>query len=228
MSTIIVACNTIADELNLAIRTTATPHPVYWIDSKLHTKPEKLREQIQGSLDRISNVSTILLAFGFCGAGLAGVRSTTSRLILPRVEDCISLLLGSEQIRRQVSRETASYYLTRGWIESENNIGDQCDYCTRKFGPDRGLRIMKEMLKHYRHLTLIDTGAYDITSYGRKIGELAAKLGLTDKIITGSQRLLQKLLTGPWDEEFVLVDPGREIGREDFLGQYEDAMVGQV
>ncbi len=163
MSAIIIACNTIADEINLAIKTTGVTHPVLWIDSKLHTKPEKLKEEIQAAISRISNVSTIILAFGFCGNALIGIKSEHARLVFPRTEDCISMLLGSEQRRRALSSETCSYFLTRGWLESENNLADEYAYCVRKFGPQRALKVMRAILKNYRHLTLIDTGAYDIT-----------------------------------------------------------------
>ena len=228
MSSIIVACNTIADELNLAIRATGVTHPVLWIDSKLHTKPEKLKEQIQGAISRISNVSTIILAFGYCGNALVGIKSEHARLIFPKMEDCISLLLGSTERRRTLSKETASYYLTRGWLESENNIAEEYAYCVRKFGPERALKLMRVMLKHYQHLTLIDTGAYDITPLRLKTEDLAATLGLCHKVVEGSQRLFHKLLAGPWDEEFAQVEPGQEITLDSLLEWYRQEQAGQV
>ncbi len=218
MSTIIVACHTIEDELNLAIRSTGVTHPVYWIDSRLHVKPENLKEQVQAAITRLSNVSTILLAFGYCGTGLVGISSQTARLILPRVEDCISLLLGSQQLRERLSRETRSYWLTRGWIESENNFWDEYNYCVRRFGPERGLKVMRAMLKGYRHLTLINTGAYDVAPYQEKTEHFAATLGLACQTIKGSQRLFHKLLLGPWDDEFVIAEAGQEIALDGLLG----------
>ena len=228
MSSIIVACNTIADELNLAIRATGVTHPVLWIDSKLHTKPEKLKEQIQGAISRISNVSTIILAFGYCGNALVGIKSERARLIFPKMEDCISLLLGSTERRRTLSKETASYYLTRGWLESENNIAEEYAYCVRKFGPERALKLMRVMLKHYQHLTLIDTGAYDITPLRLKTEDLAATLGLCHKVVEGSPRLFHKLLAGPWDEEIAQVEPGQEITLDSLLEWYRQEHAGQV
>jgi hypothetical protein len=228
MSTIIVACNTIADELNLAIQATGVTHPVLWIDSKLHTKPEKLKEHIQGAISRISNVSTIILVFGYCGNALVGIRSEHARIIFPIIEDCISLLLGSTEMRRALSKETASYFLTRGWLESETNLADEYAYCVRKFGPERALKVMRAMLKHYRHLTLVDTGAYDIASLQRRTEELAATLGLCHKVVKGSQRLFHKLLMGPWDEEFAQVEPGQEITLDTLLQGYQQGQTGQV
>jgi hypothetical protein len=228
MSMIIVACNTIADELNLAIRATGVTHPVLWIDSKLHTRPEKLREEIQGAISRISNVSTIILAFGYCGNALVGIKSEKARLVFPKTEDCISLLLGSTERRRALSKETCSYYLTRGWLESENNLEGEYAYCVRKFGPDRALRLMRSILKNYRHLTLIDTGAYDIGPLKPRTEELAATLGLCHKVVEGSHRLFHKLLAGPWDEEFVQVEPGEEITLDSLLEWYRQEQTGQL
>ena len=228
MSTIIIACNTIADEFNLAIQATGVTHPVLWIDSKLHTKPEKLKEQIQAAISRISNVSTIILAFGYCGNALVGIKSETARLIFPKAEDCISLLLGSTERRRALSKETCSYYLTRGWLESENNLEGEYAYCVRKFGPERALKLMRTMLKNYQHLTLIDTGAYDITPLKPRTEELAATLGLCHKVVEGSQRFLHKLLTGPWDEEFVQVGPGQKITLDSLLESYAQGQAGQL
>ena len=225
MSAVIVACHTIEDELNLAIRETHVIYPVFWIDSKLHVKPENLREQVQGTISRITNVSAILLAFGCCGTGLVGIKSETAQLILPKVEDCISLLLGSEERRRTMARESASYFLTRGWLESENNLQTEYDYCMRKFGPERTVRVMRTMLKHYRHLTLIDTGGYNIDLYRRRTEELATTLGLSHQVVEGSQRFFRKLLLGPWDEEFIIARPGESITLDALL---ESNMQGQT
>jgi hypothetical protein len=87
---------------------------------------------------------------------------------------------------------------------------------------------MRAMLKHYRHLTLIDTGAYDIMPLQRKTEELATTLGLCHKIVEGSQRLFHKLLTGPWDEEFVQAEPGQEITLDSLLDSYRQGQTGQL
>jgi hypothetical protein len=221
MSTVIVACRTIADEVNLAIRAAEVHHPVFWIDSKLHVKPEELKRQVQATIDRIDNVSTIILGFGLCGNGLAGIRSETARLVLPKAEDCISLLLGSQEARTLLSRDAPRYFFTRGWLESENNIADEYDYCCRKYGLERAVKLMQVMLKHYRYLTFIDTGGYDITPYTNRTEKLAEILGLSHQILKGSQRFLEKLLTGPWDDEFFIANPGEVTAVEQFSGWCE-------
>ncbi len=227
-SRVLIACHTIEDELNLAIRATGFPHPVFWVDSKLHIKPEKLKAEIQAAIDRIGNVSTMILAFGCCGNALVGIKSATARLVFPKVEDCISLLLGSAERRQALSKETSSYWLTRGWIESENNIAHEYEYSVRRFGAERALKLMRTMLKNYRHLSLIDTGAYDIARCRVTTERLAETLALKHIVVKGSQRFLEKLLTGPWDDEFVEVAPGQEITMECFLKWHKEEQVGQV
>ena len=37
----------------------------------------------------------ILLGYGLCGNGLAGVTARHTRLVLPRAHDCIGILMGS-------------------------------------------------------------------------------------------------------------------------------------
>jgi len=211
MSTIVLACRTIAHELTMAVEKTGVSFPVYWIDSKLHVKPENLKAQVQATIDRISNVDTIFLSFGLCGNSLVGVGSEDARLILPRVEDCISLLLGSQERRAGLARRAARYYFTRGWLESENNIADEYEYCVRKFGPIRGVKIMQAMLKNYQYLSFIETGGYDIVPYVKRIRDLARKLGLGHQVLKGSPRFFEKLLTGPWDGEFIVTEPGDRI-----------------
>jgi hypothetical protein len=113
-------------------------------------------------------------------------------------------------------------------MESENNLADEYAYCVRKFGHERALKLMRTMLKNYRHLTLIDTGAYDIAPFKPRTEELAATLGLCHKVVEGSQRLFHKLLTGPWDEEFVQMEPGQEITLDSLLEWYRQEQTGQL
>ena len=94
MSTVLIACNTIRDELEKAARETEFRHPIVWIESGLHLFPASLRRRLQEELDRLHDVERVLLAFGFCGNSVIGLASRDYELIFPRVDDCITLLLG--------------------------------------------------------------------------------------------------------------------------------------
>lgn len=211
MNTAILACNTIADELASAMNKTASTYPIHWIDSKLHIKPERLKEELQSKIDGIQDAETIILAFGLCGNGLLGLTSRNARLVIPRTEDCISLLLGSQKRRTALMSDAPRYYLTKGWLESPNSIAEEYQYCVNRFGRQKGLNLMRTMLKEYRYFTFVETYCYDSSPYIAKSKSLARKLGMAHQIIDGSDRFFKKLLSGPWDDEFIILQPGQSI-----------------
>ena len=106
MTTAVIACKTMEDELNWAMERTGSDYPVFWLEQGLHNVPKKLLDAVQTALDA-AGTERVLLAMGFCGNALVGLRVPAVELIVPRVDDCISLLLGSVK-RRLVSRHHSS------------------------------------------------------------------------------------------------------------------------
>ncbi|MHB8075859.1 DUF1638 domain-containing protein [Desulfosporosinus fructosivorans] len=217
MGTIIVACQTIRDEVNLAIAETRVNYPVLWIESGLHNFPDRLGQKIQKEIDRIENVQTILLAFGYCGNSLLGMSSSRAQLIIPRVDDCISLLLGSYERRQTLDKEVGTYFLTKGWLENEQNLLTEYERCVVKYGKEKALKVMKMMLNNYHRLMVIDTQAYQSEGILIKTKRFADALGLSHEKIDGSSRLLKKLLTGPWDAEFAIIQAGEKVTLEHMI-----------
>lgn len=216
MSAVIVACQTISDEVNKVLAETGIKYPVIWIESGLHNYPEMLKKKLQEQVGRIANVENIILAFGSCGNSLLGLASPNARLIVPRVDDCISLLLGSVARRVLLTRKVGTYFLTRGWMVYENNIVREYERCVERYGEERARRVMKSIMGHYRRLMLIGTSAYPLGEYLEKSRAFAALLGLEHEVVSGSLEYLRKLFTGPWDDDFVVLPPGRALTLEDF------------
>lgn len=224
MGAVIIACNTIKDEVNKVIEEEGIDYPVIWIESGLHNFPDKLREKLQEQINKISNVENIILAYGYCGNALLGVYSDNAKLIIPRVDDCISLLLGSYQKREALSNELGSYFLTRGWIENEQNIIKEYERSLDRYGEEQADRVMKIMLEHYKRLILIDTGAYSLDDKCfEKSFALAKRMGLRYQIEPGSLNLLKKLLTGPWDDDFVVLQSGTALSMNNFRMDLTDS-----
>ncbi len=159
MNTAIVCCKTIYAELELAMAETGCDYPIILIESGLHNYPEKLRTRLQEALDHAEGYDRILLAFGTCGNSVAGLRTGKFELILPLVDDCITLLLGSSDIKRQYER---TYFLTKGWLDGEQNIWWEYQYAIKKYGEETGKSIYAAALNQYRNLGILDTGAYSI------------------------------------------------------------------
>lgn len=212
MSTLIITCQTIKREVNLAISQTGVDYPVLFVDSGLHNYPDKLHKAIQDQIDKIDNVDTILMAFGYCGNGLLGIKSLTARLVIPRADDCITLMLGSHETRKKIQKEAGTYFLTKGWLDYERNIITEYNGCVARYGQERALRVMKTMLCHYRRLMVIDTKAYELDEVLNTTKSFAETIGMRHEQYVGSMRFIQKLMTGPWNtEEFIILEPGQEL-----------------
>lgn len=218
MKTLIIACNTIVEELNMACIEVKCEYPILWIESGLHTQPCCLKKRLQGVLNSISNVDQVLLAFGFCGNSSFDLKPPSYKMIFPKVDDCISLLLGSREKRNDVSGEMSTYFLTKGWLNYERNIWVEYQQAVRQYGQIRADRIFHLILGHYKRLGVIDTGAYNFNDIVEKTNIIADVLKLKHQVIPGTLRYIKKLLTGPWDEEFVVINPGQTVTVEDMCG----------
>jgi hypothetical protein len=207
MTTQIIACRTIADELELARRETGCDLLVRWVDSGLHNRPDRLRTALQQALDEVTGTERVLMAFGFCGNAVVGLATGDFELVVPRVDDCISLMLGSTTRRQAISDEKGTYFLTRGYLEHESNIWSEYQAFAAKRGKALADSIYATLLEHYRRLGIIDTGAYELEPFVECTGPIAETFHLEREVLPGTTRYLQKLLTGPWDDEFIVVGP---------------------
>lgn len=206
--TIILACNTIRNELERTLQKTNCIYPVLWVESGLHLVTNSLRRRLQEELDRISGVGRVLLAFGFCGNAVVGLKSGDYKLIFPRVDDCITLLLGSRENRQRSGLGGGVYFLTKGWLEGEANIWKEYNAVLKRFGPEKTERIFNIMLAHYKFLGLIDTGTGDFQDLLPEAREISDVLKLELLMLQGTDRYLKNLLVGPWDDEhFVSIPP---------------------
>ncbi len=218
MRTIIIACRTITDELNLAIKETGCEYPVLWMDAGLHRDPDILKKRLQEELDRIDNVEQIILAYGYCGNALIGLKANKFRMIFPRADDCITLILGSCDKRREISREMATYFLTKGWLDSERNMWVEYQDTIKRYGKERADRINAALYRNYKRLGVVDTGAYEVNDILETTKTIANELKLQHQIIPGTIAYLKKLITGPWDDQFLIVNAGEAVTMERVYG----------
>jgi len=139
--------------------------------------------------------------------------------VLPKCDDCISLFLGSaEEYRNQISKAPGSYYLTRGYIgESENPMLSNYSEMKEKYGEETLEWLLKEMLKNYTRIVYINTGNYAPEEWRKVAQEQAEKLQLAFEEISGTDQYFSKLLSGQWDREFLIIEPGKKINYEVFL-----------
>jgi hypothetical protein len=214
--TLVMACQTVIEEM-LPLMPPGMHRQV--LDFGLHVQPDKLREVLQAAIDAVDdNIETILLGYGLCSRAVVGISSPKFRLVVPRVDDCIAIFLGSKAAYNTQSRcEPGTYYLTKGWIEVGSTPFTEYDEMVKRMGPEKAERIQKIMLRNYKRLALINTGQYGMDKYREYARQTAERFGLRYEEIPGSNAMVKKMLEGNWDEEFVVVEPGETISMEHFF-----------
>lgn len=220
----ILACAVLAGELRPLV-----PDSVDFtkIDFGLHQSPERLNRELQEQIDRSTEYENIVLAYGLCGMAMLGLKSDTSTLIIPKVDDCISIFLGSkEAYLKQQLDYPGSYFLSKGWIEGQiDGMSPSMKELQRlvdKFGVEKARRIFSVFetsrpLRHYRRMTFISTSENgDIEKYRNIARQRAAEQNLDYEEIRGTTGFLKKIALGIWDENFLVVPPGRPVTFDDF------------
>lgn len=206
--TVIIACDTLEDELKGLLAELGRPYPVTWLEAGLHNRPEKLRAQVNEALAGL-DCRRVIMALGHCGGACAGLKAGPAEVVLPRTDDCLSLLMGSMERRHACA---ATYFLTAGWLRSPECLPLAFARDSAKFGPARALRLYKAMLKNYKKLGFVETGAYDVAAEEAKMAPLANQLGLPMGRLAGDGAWLRRLITGPWDGPgFLVVKPHGEL-----------------
>jgi hypothetical protein len=214
--TLVMACATVLEDM-LPIMPSGMKHQVF--DFGLHVYPDKLRSTLQAAIDTVpEDFDTVILGYGLCSQAVIGIKSTRCTLVVPRVDDCIAIFLGSRSAYNTQSRsEPGSYYLTKGWIEVGDTPFSEFERTVERFGQARAERLMKIMLGNYKRLALINTGQYEMERYREYARKTAERFGLRFEEIEGSNALIEKMLNGPWNEEFVVVQPGEAITYHHFF-----------
>jgi len=212
----VIACETVGEEIKSLL-----PEGVSCrlLQFGLHLTPEKLNATLQEEIDATpEEVDTILLGYGMCSKGAIGLQARRARLVVPRVDDCIGLLLGSraECIRQRLGTP-GTFYLTRGWIECGDDPYTEYLKMREKYGEEKAHRLEKMILENYTRIALITSNGVSMEEYRRYARKVADLFGLTFEELPGSQALLKKLVAGHPDDDLVIVEPGGRVEYEMFL-----------
>jgi hypothetical protein len=218
----LITCATVLEELRPYLPPEVVCHV---LGSGLHAGPTRLRAALQQEIDAIAesdgeragDAPTVLFGYGLCGNGVTGLNSGRCRLVIPRVDDCVGICLGSKSAHRaQAAQSPGSYYVTRGWMKMDTTQFHQIE---NRYGTERAEDLYNVMFAEYKRLALIDTGSYELNDVREWAWNMATRFGMRFEEIRGSANLLEKLIKGPWSpEEFVICEPGGTTELTDFLG----------
>lgn len=193
-------------------------------DIGLHDRPESMRVTLQTAvdeLDRCDDIEAVVLVYGLCGRGTAGLRAGRHRLIVPRAHDCMTLFLGSkERYAEKQAKCPNCYFYTPGWNRAR-----------RVPGPERLVALREELAKKFDaeevdylveteralwaahgHAVYLELGTSDAAKEADYARRCAEGLGWSFEHISGDPTLLRDLLWGRWDEaRFQTIEPGQSL-----------------
>ena len=211
----VIACATVIEEM-LPIMPAGVQYET--LDFGLHLIPQSLKKTLQEAIDAsCGDYETLILGYGLCSLAVIGLNARNCTLVVPRVDDCIAIFLGSKDAYDiQARKAPGTYYLTKGWIEVSDTPFEEYERMLEQYGQERADRIMSIMLKNYTRLAYIDTGQKDQERYREYASRTAEKFNLAYEEIIGSDALIRKLIYGPWDEEILVAKPGHVLEYMDF------------
>jgi hypothetical protein len=225
---LVIACAIFREVLPALVEDGTTS--VIFMDYGLHLTPRKMKTAIQAHIDVLSKPHVILIGYGLCGNGLVGLQSRQHTLVIPRVDDCIALFLGSRAAYLQAFQDNpATYYLTPGWLECGGEPWTAYQECSAKYGPDKAAWIADAMYSHYRKLCFVAFTPEELAKYRPRALQIAAfcleRWGWQYEERVGSDALIRRLIhtgaglaaTPGSNGEFVAVEPGQEVRQEPFM-----------
>lgn len=206
---------------------------VTMLRQKLHDRPSHLMQVLQEEIDMIeqgshrysnhtelSDYDAILLGYGLCSEAVVGLHSHKYMLVIPRVHDCVTLLMGDRKKYIEYYRKNAGtfYY----WADCLELMGLAKDsryearyywYLNRYHGNEKkakkALEKERMLLDSYQKAAYISWPELSFPEYAKEVQQYASHRGWNYEEIEGSARYLCDLLNGNWDEErFLVIPPG--------------------
>lgn len=216
-NTIVLACSSMLLHVAAAQEKMGTDFEVIELDRDLHSEPEKMRLHIIETLNRLpGQIETVLVAMGFCGGSWDRVPAV-QRIVIPKVDDCITLLLHTDDTPHGNLKQTGHMYF-RDCDGGKYSIEAMKDKICQKYGMEIGTSIFGSWFASYTNADIIDTGAYDCYSeaYVEEAQRNADLIRCDLEYVTGSNRILEKLVSEQWDSQFLIVEAGQKLSEQCF------------
>ncbi len=222
---IILACQ-VMESMLAGLLPEGLASEINYFDYGLHRLPDKMTWTLQEAIDSIEQPSLVVLGYGLCGNGLNGIKAGRHTLLIPRVDDCIALLLGSRQAYfREFESVPGTYYLSKGWLESGSHPLKEYEEYKQKYGPEDAAWIMDQQYQHYERLAMVAHNQEDLDKYrpaAQEVARYCERWGFRYEEILGSDAYVRRLIEvaaalDQADGDFVVVPPGGEINQNQFI-----------
>lgn len=214
----ILACSSLTDYVEAAQQKVGSSFPVTYLSRVYHRDPKEMRQHILEALQTLKEqADVVLVAMGFCGGSWENVEVPCT-LVIPRIDDCVSLLLqnGDEPV---CNLKEQGHLYVREKDPRRESFHAIFDKLTQDIDEETRKRYHQDWMKLYTHIDIMDTGLNNCrrAEYQAIVQRDADWLGAKLSYVQGGTHLLEKLFSGNWDEQFLVLEPGRKT--ENYLFQ---------
>mgnify|MGYP001309692164 FL=1 len=233
----VIACEIFFRELCYCAAHSKNIIDIEFLEQGYHDTPQIGFKEIQKHIDLVpaNKYDAIVLGYGLCSKITAGIVSRYTKIVIPRVHDCIAIFLGSNQrYKKMFEEESGTYYYTSGWIECVERRGGMTNLngfllpanategfnaalskLEEKYGKENAQYLISELAaweKFYSKGVLINFEFARHLKLDEKVKKICKNRGWEYDEIDGDISYLQRLLDGDWNEEdFLVLAPGEKV-----------------
>ncbi len=235
----VIACGVLALDLKSAAQKLGIPMSMEFLPGGLHATPRELKRRLQESIDvasRRDDLDRIVVGYGICGMGTADIHARTVPLVIPRVNDCIALFLGSDEAyREQFGQYPGTYYVAAGWVTENTSPQDRqarpgpgpdddtYKQYVERFGTDNADAIryfMNSWTRNYQRAAFIDTGiGVQRERFAQMAQQMASEFGWAYEQLQGTHDLLTDMLKTTDTTGAMLVVPPHHVTAYDAVAK---------
>lgn len=228
----LLACKVMQREFSYLAAVNENTIDITYIRQGYHDEPATLQQVLQREIDAIDRgedvhsrvdlpFDAILIGYGLCSNGVAGLRSEKYPLVIPKAHDCITLLLGSRERYDQLFHANSGgvYWYSPGWIENAPMPGkERYETLYAKYveaygeeNADYLMEMEQGWMKDYSRLIYIDWPQLNFPRHREYAAKCAEYLNWNMDVEQGSAGLMQDFLSGNWDSRFACIPPGHTV-----------------
>lgn len=214
----IYSCITIQKELEMTAQKLGCKDKITFLSPELHSSPQKMNEALQKIIDDNGSDQTpadeIIICVSGCGKATCNLTASSCNIVVPRTMDCIDILLSGSNS----PRPKGAIFLTAGWMNFMQASAICHEKLISKLGCEKAAEHLRNIYKGFTDFYIIDTGTYDISIVEKYIAPLIEILNGKSIKIPGRYQMLEKLLSGNYDEDIIQIPKGKTLMITEFAG----------